>query len=63
MTLPRIAPEEVVHISIAAIESFAVMRLGYSLFVPEREFHAAGFGIAAMAARSLAWARVEIRGD
>jgi hypothetical protein len=54
MTLPRIAPEKVVHLSIAAIESLAVMRLGDRLFVPERECHATGFGIAAMAARSLA---------
>jgi hypothetical protein len=54
MTLPRIAPEEVIHLGIAAIESLAVMGLGDCLFVPRREFHASGFGIAAIAARSLA---------
>ena len=39
MTLPRIAPEKVVHLSIAAIESLAIMRLGYRFFAPERECH------------------------
>ena len=47
MALPRIASEEVVHLGITTIESLAVMRLGDCLFVPERECHAAGFGIAA----------------